>query len=409
MTILMFARDPATGAFKAPGTIQIATSKTGNPTTSPSDWNFFSLDVTNDGRNGEQTHPGCPCFGDQPLLGIDANGVYITTNEFPINGPGFNGAQIYAIQKSALIAGTTPNVQRFEGLQGPVPFATTNYQNGLPYSLQPALSPSASDFATANNGTEYLFGALEFGKKPFQLDNRLAVWALTNTASLNSTPNIHVKDTIVNSEVYGLPPSIVQPNGPTPLADSLKEHENLIDGGDDRMQAAIYANGHLWGASDTIVKTPVRGPQVGTAYYELTPSVDSSGVPSGTWVKQGYLSVRGNSVTRPSIAVTHSGKAVVGVSLIGPDFYPSAAYTTFDDSASSTPTTLHVASQATVPADGFSGYHAFPPGNGVERWGDYGFAAADGNSVWVANEWIPGLNQGPDLASWGTYVSKVTP
>jgi hypothetical protein len=409
MTILMFARDPATGAFKAPGTIQIATSKTGNPTTSPSDWNFFSLDVTNDGRNGEQTHPGCPCFGDQPLLGIDANGVYITTNEFPINGPGFNGAQIYAIQKSALVAGTTPNVQRFEGLQGPVPFATTNYQNGLPYSLQPALSPSASDFATANNGTEYLFGALEFGKKPFQLDNRLAVWALTNTASLNSTPNIHVKDTIVNSEVYGLPPSIVQPNGPTPLADSLKEHENLIDGGDDRMQAAIYANGHLWGASDTIVKTPVRGPQVGTAYYELTPSVDSSGVPSGTWVKQGYLSVRGNSVTRPSIAVTHSGKAVVGVSLIGPDFYPSAAYTTFDDSASSTPTTLHVASQATVPADGFSGYHAFPPGNGVERWGDYGFAAADGNSVWVANEWIPGLNQGPDLASWGTYVSKVTP
>jgi hypothetical protein len=409
MTILMFARDPATGAFKAPGTIQIATSKTGNPTTSPSDWNFFSLDVTNDGRNGEQTHPGCPCFGDQPLLGIDANGVYITTNEFPINGPGFNGAQIYAIQKSALIAGTTPNVQRFEGLQGPVPFATTNYQNGLPYSLQPALSPSASDFATANNGTEYLFGALEFGKKPFQLDNRLAVWALTNTASLNSTPNIHVKDTIVNSEVYGLPPSIVQPNGPTPLADSLKEHENLIDGGDDRMQAAIYANGHLWGASDTIVKTPVRGPQVGTAYYELTPSVDSSGVPSGTWVKQGYLSVRGNSVTRPSIAGTHSGKAVVGVSLIGPDFYPSAAYTTFDDSASSTPTTLHVASQATVPADGFSGYHAFPPGNGVERWGDYGFAAADGNSVWVANEWIPGLNQGPDLASWGTYVSKVTP
>jgi hypothetical protein len=409
MTILMFGRDPATGAFEAPGTVQIATSKTGTPTTSPSDWNFFHLDMTNDGRAGEQTHPGCPCFGDQPLVGIDANGVYISTNEFPINGPGFNGAQIYAIQKSALIAGTTPNVQRFEGTEGPVPFADSGYGNGIPYSLQPALSASASDFATADNGTEYFFGALEFGKKPFQLDNRLAIWALTNTASLNTTPNLHLKDTIVPSEVYGLPPAIVQPNGPTPLADSLKEHENLIDGGDDRMQAALYTNGHLWGASDTIVKTPVRGPQVGTAYYELTPSVDSAGVPSGTWVKQGYLSVRGNSVTRPSIAVTDSGKVAVGVSLIGPDFYPSAAYTTFDDSASSTPTTLHVASQGTVPADGFTGYHAFPPGNGVERWGDYGFAAVDGNSVWVANEWIPGLNQGADLANWGTYLSKVTP
>jgi hypothetical protein len=409
MTILSFGQDPVTGAFKAPGTIQIATSKTATPTTSPSDWNFFSIDVTNDGRSGEQNHPGCPCFGDQPLLGIDANGVYITTNEFPINGPGFNGAQMYAIQKSALIAGTTPKVQRFEGPQGPVPFASTGYGNGLPYSLQPALSPSSTDFATADNGTEYLLGALEFGKKPFQLDNRLAIWALTNTASLNTTPNIHVSDTIVGSEVYGLPPAIVQPNGPTPQADALKEHENLIDGGDDRMQAATYAHGHLWGASDTTVKTPNRGVQVGTAYYMLSPSVDGNGNVSGSVDKQGYLSVTGNSVTRPSLGVTSSGKVAIGVSLIGPDWFPSAAYATFDDSPDSAPTTLHVAAQATVPADGFSGYHAFPPGDGVERWGDYGFAAADGNSVWVANEWIPGLVQGPDIGNWGTYVSKVTP
>jgi hypothetical protein len=408
MTVLMFGRDPSTGAFEAPGTVQIATSKTGTPTTSPSDWNFFSLDVTNDGRNGEQTHPGCPCFGDQPLLGIDANGVYITTNEYPINGPGFNGAQIYAIQKSALIAGRTPHVQRFEGTQGPIAFDSTGYVNGIPYSLQPALSPSGADFSTADHGTEYLLGALEFGKKPFQLDNRLAVWALTNTASLNTRPNIHVSDTIVSSEVYGFPPAITQPNGPTPLTDSFKEHENLVDGGDDRMQAAIYANGHLWGASDTIVKTPTGSSQVGTAYYMISPSVDASGTPSGSVVKQGYLSVNGDSVTRPSIAVTSTGKVVVGVSLIGPHYYPSAAYTTFDDSATSAPATLHVVAPGQVPADGFTAFHA-EGGSGIERWGDYGFAAADGNSVWVANEWIPGLVQGADLANWGTYVSKVTP
>lgn len=409
MTVLMFGRDPSTGAFVAPGTIQIATSKTGTPTTSPSDWNFFSLDVTNDGRNGEQTHPGCPCFGDQPLLGIDANGVYITTNEFPINGPGFNGAQVYAIQKSALVAGKKPNVERFEGTQGPVPFDSTGYVNGIPYSLQPTLSPSPADYATADNGTEYLLGALEFGKRPFQLDNRLAVWALTNTASLNTkTPNIQLRDAIVSSEVYGFPPAITQPNGPTPLTDSFKEHENLIDGGDDRMQAAIYAHGHLWGASDTIVKTPTGSSQVGSAYYMISPSVDASGTPSGSIVKQGYLSVNGDSVTRPSIAVTSLGKVVVGVSLIGPDYYPSAAYTTFDDSASSAPTTLHVAAAGPVPGDGFTGFHA-EGGSGIERWGDYGFAAVDGNSVWVANEWIPGLVQGADLANWGTYVSKVTP
>jgi hypothetical protein len=411
MTILMFGRDPSTGAFEAPGTIQIATSKTGTPSTNPSDWNFFSLDVTNDGRDGEQSHPGCPCFGDQPTLGIDANGIYITTNEFPIdpNTPGFNGAQVYAIQKSALIADSTPNVVRFEGTAGPI--ASNDYGNGIPYSLQPTLSPSSADFATAHNGTEYLLGALEFGKKPFQLDNRLGVWALTNTASLNNaTPALKLTEKVIASEVYGSPPAMVQPKGPTPLADSFKDHESLVDGGDDRMQAAIYAHGHLWGASDTIVKTPTGSSQVGTAYYMVDPSVDSSGnvTSSSVVAKQGYVSVKGDSVTRPSIAVTSLGKVVVGLSLIGPDDFPSAAYTTFDDSASSAPSTLHVVAPGTVPDDGFTAYHA-EQGNGVGRWGDYGFAAADGNSIWVANEWIPGLVQGADLANWGTYISKVTP
>ena len=57
--------------------------------------------------------------------------------------------------------------------------------------------------------------------------------------------------------------------------------------------------------------------QVGTAYYMFTPSLDESGDVSGAVAgKQGYLSVNGNSVTRPSIAVTSSGKVVIGVSLM---------------------------------------------------------------------------------------------
>ena len=408
MSVLAFGRDPSTGAFEAPGTFLVATSKTGTPTNSPSDWNVTSVDVTNDGRSGEQTHPGCPCFGDQPLLGTDANGVYITTNKFPIdlNTPGFNGAQIYAIQKSALVAGTTPNIQRIEG----APIASTGYgSNGIPYSLQPATAPSAADYVSGNNGTEYLVGALEFGKQPFALDNRIAVWALTNTASLNTTPAIAVNDSVVTSQTYGFPPPINQPKGPTPLANSLHDPENSIDGGDDRMQVATYAHGHLWAAGDTIVNTPTGPAQVGVTYYMLSPSVSSGGAVSATVVKQGYVSVSGDSVTRPSLGVTSSGKVALGVSLIGPDYFPSAAYATFDDSATSAPTALRVAAAGPVPADGFTGYAA-ENGNGIERWGDYGFAAADGNSVWLANEWIQGnIAFPPDFANWNTFVSKITP
>jgi hypothetical protein len=107
--------------------------------------------------------------------------------------------------------------------------------------------------------------------------------------------------------------------------------------------------------------------------------------------------------------VTHSGKVVVGVSSHRAGLLPERRVHDLRRLGELDAHDACTCLQATVPADGFSGYHAFPPGNGVERWGDYGFAAVDGNSVWVANEWIPGLNQGPDLAGWGTYVSKVTP
>jgi hypothetical protein len=50
----------------------------------------------------------------------------------------------------------------------------------------------------------------------------------------------------------------------------------------------------------------------------------------------------------------------------------------------------------------------FYGGAGVERWGDYGAAAADGDHVWVANEWIEGNVTGL-LANWNTFVSRVTP
>ena len=97
-----------------------------------------------------------------------------------------------------------------------------------------------------------------------------------------------------------------------------------------------------------------------------------------------------------------------GVARRNISLYASTEYTTFDDSATSAPTAVHVVGAGTVPSDGFSGYYS-EGGFGVARLGDYAFAAVDGNDVWVANEYIPGLVQGADLANWGTFVTKVTP
>jgi hypothetical protein len=40
-------------------------------------------------------------------MGADANGLYLTTNEFNLVSPGFRGAQIYAFSKSQLAAGAS--------------------------------------------------------------------------------------------------------------------------------------------------------------------------------------------------------------------------------------------------------------------------------------------------------------
>ena len=71
--------------------------------------------------------------------------------------------------------------------------------------------------AGGSNGTEYLLGALEFSKGNITLDDRIAVWALTNTQSLTTTtPNVQVDDVVVTTQVYGAPPDAIQKTGPTP-------------------------------------------------------------------------------------------------------------------------------------------------------------------------------------------------
>src|SRR5256885_2201993 len=88
--------DPPSGNFTGPSHQLIAVSKTGDPT---GGFNIFRLTTT---RDGDQN---CPCFGDQPLLGADANGFYLSTNAFSLVDGRFKGAQIYAMSKRALAAG----------------------------------------------------------------------------------------------------------------------------------------------------------------------------------------------------------------------------------------------------------------------------------------------------------------
>jgi hypothetical protein len=426
VTLLEISTNPTTGAFTTHSKLHIAVSQTADPR---GNYFLYALDTTDDGTNGTQTHSGCPCFGDQPLIGADANGFYMSTNEFSISGTGFNGSQLYAMSKSALVAGTPPVVVHID-VGGTVPVAPQDSGNAW-YSIQPATSPISGQFSQAGNGTEFFLSALDFNGA---LDNRVAVWAMSNTSSLNtSSPAVTLQYVVIGSEVYGTPHPAGNPaqagnnasqkSGPTPLRDSQSppvdplEH---LNSNDDRMNQAVFANGRLWAGVNT---TAIVGgtPDVGIAFFVVRPSL-TGGVLSAGMDNQGYVGVPIEDVIFPSIGVTPNGAAFMAFTLSGPDYFPSSAYTPITTGAGS----VRVAGAGVGPEDGFTGYAAYQPVpptevGGVARWGDYTAAVADGNgNVWFATEYIGQTctdaqyaldktcgQTRTQLANWGTFIGKV--
>jgi hypothetical protein len=397
VTLLEIDQDPATGNFRPHSAVLLAVSQTGDPTLG---WNLFAIDTTN--ATGTPEHAGCPCFGDQPLIGADAYGFYITTNEFPLFVAGFNGAQVYAMSKSQLAAGTTPPVVMFSGL----PLA-----EGPAYTLQPAITAQGGAHDTGRNGTEYFLSALDFTGT---LDNRIAVWALTNTQSLNSaTPSLRLQSAVLASQVYGQPPDVKQKPGPTPLGDLIQSGAfgkagaqplPLITANDDRMQQVTWAAGKLWSSLNTVVKPDTGTVQSGAAYFVVAPQFSGSTL-GGSVVKQGYVALTDHGMLFPSVGINKNGKGVMSFSIAGASLFPSVAYVTLDATNGAGPITL-VANGA-APDDGFTGYVFFLDRAG--RWGDYSAAVADADgTIWFANEYIPSSPR-TLLANWGTFIGKVAP
>jgi hypothetical protein len=462
---------PCQGVFSCVNHLDIAVSQTNDPTGS---WNIYKVDVTNDGTNTGGVNPG-PYLGDYPHIGADANGFYITTNAYPWHANGFSGAQIYALSKAQLAAGAATVTMQHIDTSGMVnaPSDAGSTQPG--FTLWPAQSPGTSQFSLANNGTEYLLSsnAADEAQKPVsgtagtRTSNQLVVWTLTNTASLNTaTPAVGISNKILTVGQYGVPPQAQQPgSGSAPginvpqgfclndettatiagtgcyrLLVSTAIHNATKpevvmkhDSNDTRMQQVMYANGKLWGALDTALN-PDAGPQrAGIAWYIVNPVTPKV-------VLSGYLGATSHDFTYPAIGVTAAGRGVMAFTDTGDATNPSAAYAPIDALAGVGAWNDVTGGVGAAPDDGFSGYKAQRFPNPIRpRWGDYGAAAVDGNSVWIASEYIAhscnytdwggpffvdgtgdnllgtcgGASHGPGgrsaLANWSTRISKLTP
>jgi hypothetical protein len=400
---------PATGDFTGRNTIDLAVSTTSDPR---KPWTIYHVPAQNDGTEGTPDH-GCttdgkthgPCFQDYPHIGLDANGVYISTNEYDLFGPSYSAAQIFAFSKAQLANHpASVNVTLVENLS----------VAGTPgFTVWPATSP-AGEFSRERNGTEYMLSTIagdgsETGN-PTGTANKLGVWAITNTSSLNTTtPALGITSRLMSSQTYVVPPKANQKPGPFPLGQCINdkklttpfgpgcwqfffvnepkhnEVESSPDSGDSRMQQTWYVNGTLWGSSGTEVR--VNGQlKAGIAWFAVSPEITGSGKIAGQVEKQGYVALADNNLTFPAIAFTRDGEGAIAFSVLGKDYYPSAGYARISEDGKVGP--IHIAAAGLGPHDGFTGYKAFVGDPPRTRWGDYGATVTDGSSIWMASEYI---------------------
>lgn len=436
LVVLTLEVDGTTGALLGPNHLDLAVSRTGNPT---GRWDIYRLPVQDDGTQGTPKHKNCPCIGDYPHIGSDANAVFLTTNEYPFsNDPGvygnnFNGAQIYALDKSALAAGASRlHVVHFENT-----FLPSGDSKVPGFTVWPAQVPD-SLYATAQGGTEYFLSSVageEAQPRRFTgMADRIGVWSVSNTRTITGPrPDLQLQRGLVHSEVYGVPPLSEQKVGPVPLRDCIltncndilgagikpprQQPEGPLDSNDSRMQQVYYSGGRLYGALDSVMR--VNGTlQAGIAWFAVKPGTTAG---SSTVARQGYVGVAANNVNYPALAVLPDGTGAMAFSLVGHDYYPTAAYTLFGPSGAGA---VQIGARGRAPQDGFSEYQAFAdPGQPARpRWGDYSAAVTDGSSIFMGTEYIESRcsfsqfrtdmtcdgTRAP-LINWATRIYQVTP
>ena len=399
--------------------LDIAVSDTGNPLGA---WTIYKLPVQNNGTQGTPDHH-CSrgfCLGDYPHIGADANGIYLTTNEFSVFGGGFYGAQVYAIGNNVL-TGAGGGAVLFNTLgAGP---------DGGGFTVWPAQSPG-TQFNSDNGGSEFFLSS----RAVFTDDgvsNSILLWTMTGTSSLNSTPSPSLSVRAIGVDEYAVPPGAKQKAGSLPLSQCIADtvilpncnttvagigtHDNssfgVLNANDSRFGQVFYANGKVWGALGTAV-TVAGNTRAGIAYYAINPN-------SGKVALQGQAGFSDTDLTYAAVAVLENGRGVLAFTLTGDNDYPSAAYASLDTIVGMGD--VHVAAAGAGPWDGFTSYRRFA---GRPRWGDYGAAAVDGNSIWIASEYIAqtcsyldylvvprgqcGGTRGA-LGNWSTHISNLVP
>jgi hypothetical protein len=307
-------------------------------------------------------------FADYPTLGLNADGVYIASNNFNLfTDPNDTvlGVTLVSIPKADLLAPTPTiaNLTIFENLDA----------RQFGFTLQPAVDFGPSD------GREPILARQCTGldcsdfSSPYTVLPRTDLFNTgTSLASLGLPLNIGVSP-------YSHPPLATQPDGSV-----------QIRAGDTRINSTVYkVNNSLW----TVHSTELNG-RSALRWYEIDATTNAV-------LQSGTIGDTDHDYFYPSIAVNEFGHAVIGFSRSGLDEFVSSYAVVGDTMDGVTSFTDPILLKA-----GLDNYHL--SGGDFERWGDYSATTVDPTdpfSFWTIQEFA--AQPGTFPSTWATQITQI--
>ena len=333
------ARRSATSGFV------IAASQTPDPTGA---WNFYKIDAD----------PADTLWFDYGNMGFSNDKICISGNMFNnvSNLAGDNG-RLFTISKANLING--------------VALGTVTRTRGIAYNTCPALS-------FVNSGTCYAISVQSSSAA------QLILYSITGTPT---APTISTNGTVDygagNGWHYGLGDTLPQ-SGTT----------RRIDGGDDRIQSAVFRNGKIFWANNFY--WPLAAPTYcGIQYGTFTANTRATINFAGIWNATGD-----EMFCYPNLAVNADEDVAVAFSYFSKTTFPSAAVAYGTNSLSL---------NYNITAAGGKKYLNWIDNSGQLRWGDYMSASVDptdDKGMWTLSEYS---KTDAFQYRWSTWWAKVCP
>ena len=354
--------DTAFGGAANTSRILIAVSDDSNPS---GVWRYHAI-------NSRLIINGGQRWADFPMVGVDANAVYITANMFTFGTTNsFSGSRSWIVNKTPFYNVPGPNAATFTLHD---PSAALASLPGQAASLVPAVMYGTN--TPANMGTYLLASNFASGQ-----NEAVAVMRITNPlAGPTFTNGFLLPGDIDNQSVTF--PNAPQSGGATP-----------IDAGVQQILSAVRRNNKLYAVTTV---NPPTGADAGqaTAHWFV---FNADGVLAPTLADQGNIGGEdlgaGTHTFYPSIAADDGGNFAIGFSASNAGIFPGAYYTMH---AAGDPAGT-VQSSGTL-ALGLASYvRTF--GGADNRWGDYTGTSVDPDdgSFWFFNQYadMPGSPSSP--------------